>query len=154
MSNRKKYNLKKIDSVSALLWIFILFIIVLFVYLSKIGNNIQEFSLYNNRVNNLRIINKDLNNFLLRQATFINYDIINKKITEFDETVEFLGSKQSPYVLSHLYHELLKDVAEANKQKVVSIEYFKSQSSQLLYSMHYLYDLNSVIVKEADRNVD
>ncbi len=146
----KKYNLKKIDAVTSLLWLFIFFIIVLFLYLSKINSYIQNFSIYNDRVNELKIINKDLNNFLLQQATFVDYDTINKKVTSFDEGLEFLSSKDSHHILFHTYNQLLRDIRESNKLKVASIEYFKSESAQFLYSMHYLYDLNDVIKKSVE----
>ena len=48
------------------------------------------------------------------------------------------------------YNELVKDVDDAYKQKVDAIEYFKSESAQFLYSMHYLYDLNNAISKSKD----
>ncbi len=147
------FKFKKIDSISALLWVFILFIIVLFIYLVNISSYIQNYSMYSDKVNELKIINKDLNNFLLRQATFVDYDNINKEISKFNEGVEFLGSKNSSYIFSIKYNKLLKDVDESSKLKVASVEYYKSESAQFLYSMHYLYDLNDVIMKseELDR---
>ncbi len=141
------FKFKKIDSISALLWIFIFFIIILFVYLVKINSHIQNYSSYNDKVNELKIINKDLNNFLLQQATLVDYDNINREIFKFNNGVEFLGSKNSSYTSSIKYNKLLRDIEESSKLKVSSIEYYKSESAQFLYSMHYLYDLNNVILK-------
>ncbi len=147
---RLNKQIKKIDAVAALLWIFIFFIIVLFVYLNKINSYSDNYSMYNNEVHELRSINKDLNNFLLQPASFVDYDNINKKVIDFDEGIEFLNLESSPYILSVNYHKLLNAVEEANKEKVASIEYFKSASAQFLYSMHYLYDLNDVISKSEE----
>ncbi|MEN8303077.1 MAG: EAL domain-containing protein [Campylobacterota bacterium] len=147
-----KNQIKKTDAVSALLWVFIFFIIVLFIYLSKVNSYIQNYSMYNNRVHKLESINKDLNSFLLQQASFVNYDIINKKVAKFNEGIEFLNPENSPYALSTKYHKLVRDVDEANREKVTSIEYFKSESAQLVYSMHYLYDLNDAISKSEELN--
>ena len=147
---RVKKHIRKIDAISALLWIFILFTVVLFIYLSKINSYIQNYAMYNNKVHQLESINKDMNNFLLQQASFIDYDKINEKVTKFYDGIEFLNQKDSPYVFSTEYHELLKDVDTASKEKIASIEYFKSESSQFLYSMHYLYDLNDVISKSEE----
>ena len=150
---RVKKHIKKTDTVAALLWVFIFFIIVLFIYISKVDEHIESYSQYNDRIHELETTNKDLNNFLLRQATFIDYDIINKKILKFREGVEFLNLESSPYILSVKYHQLVKDVDESYIQTANSIEYFKSESSQFLYSMHYLYDLNDAISqsKELDK---
>ncbi len=142
-----KKIVKRLDAVTALLWVFIFFIILLFLYLSKINSYIHTYSKYNNRVHELESINKDLNNFLLRQATFVNYDNINKKIVEFQEGIEFLNLENSPYFLSPKYHQLVDNIDKANQKKVVAIEYVKSERAQFLYSVHYLYDLNSVISK-------
>ncbi len=149
MTKVKKY-IKKIDTVSAILWTFIFFIIILFVYIGKVDKHIESNSHYNDRIYELKTINKDLNNFLLQQASFINYDNINREIKIFNEGIEFLHLTSSPYVLSTEYHQLVKDVDEAYKEKVTSIEYYKSESAQFLYSMHYLYDLNDVISKSED----
>ena len=145
-----KKHIRKTDAVTALLWAFILFIIVLFVYISKVDNHIESYSHTNDKIHELETINKDLNNFLLQQTTFIDYDNINKKISTFSEGIEFLHLKSSPYVFSAEYNELVKDVDDAYKQKVDAIEYFKSESAQFLYSMHYLYDLNDVISKSKE----
>jgi len=145
-----KQSIKKTDSVTALLWVFIFFIIALFIYIIKVDKHIESYSDYNNQIHELETINKDLNNFLLQQATFIDYDNINKKVAKFYEGVEFFKLDTSPYIFSNRYHQLVKDIDEANKEKVASIEYFKSESAQFLYSMHYLYDLNDVISKSAE----
>jgi len=151
MKRVKKY-IKGIDSITALLWAFIFFIIVLFMYISRINTQIERYAHYNDTIHELKTINKDLNNFLLQQATFNNYDRINKKVSLFSEGLEFLHSKSSPYNHLVIYHHLVKDVEDAYILKVDSIEYFKSESAQFLYSVHYLYDLNSVISKSKELN--
>jgi len=133
--------LKKIDKLTILLSIFILFIILLFVYLSKVDKLIQEHASYHYSVTKLQLINKNFDNFLLRQATFINYDNINKSISTFEKNIELLNSVSKDMSYS------LEDIIRLYEIKLNSIEYFKSQNAQLLHSMHYLFDLNSVILE-------
>ena len=117
----KKYNLKKIDSVTILLWIFILFLMILFAYLIKVNRHIQEFSTYNNSVNELKIINKEFDNFLLQQATFIDFDSINKSIFSFDKNIIFLDSKVSHDMFPSTYKQFIQDVTFSKLIRIISI---------------------------------
>ena len=87
--------LKAIDKITVLLWVSIFFTALLFVYLVKVDKHIEEHSSHHYAVTKLQLINKSFDNFLLGQATFINYDNINKSISGFDENIEFLSSKNN-----------------------------------------------------------
>ncbi|MEA2090789.1 MAG: hypothetical protein U9O83_00295, partial [Campylobacterota bacterium] len=107
--------LKKIDKLTTLLLIFILFIILLFVYLSKIDKLIQEHATYHSTVAELQFINKSFDNFLLRQATFINYDNINRGLSAFEVNIELLNS------VSEDISDSLKDIKRLYEIKLNSI---------------------------------
>jgi len=139
--------MKKIDSISIVLISFFFFTIVLFAYLTKINEDITKYFIYEDSIHELKIINKEFDNFLLQQAIFINFDKINKSISKLDKTIEFLNSVESHKSFPSEYNILLQDVIYNYKLKLDSIEYFKSQNSQFLYSMHYLFDLNEAISK-------
>ena len=140
--------MKKIDSLTLFLWFFIVFIIVLFTYLIQLNKYVQKFSISNNIVKELQILNKEFDNFLLNQTSLINYDNINTSIKKFDENLLLL-SVSNP---SLEYKSLLDSIREKYIQKSSDIEYFKTENSQLLHSMHYLFDLNSVI--SLSENID
>lgn len=141
----KKFSYKKIDSITITLWIFILLVIILFGYLAQVNKHINNFANYNDHVNELKILDKDFDNFLLTQAVFTNYDIINESILKFNNNIDFLSSQESINTHPQLYASLIKKLNKLQKNKISSIEYFKAQNSQLLYSMHYLFDLNIAI---------
>jgi len=143
---------KKIDSITILLWIFILFIILVFGYLMQVSIYVGLHANYQDKVNKLKIIDKEFDNFLLQQAVFINYDKINKNIFSFDKDLKYLASKEALKTHSPEYSSLLKEVKQLYKNKLSSIEYFKSENSQFLYSMHYLFDLNLAILES--KNID
>ncbi len=140
-------RLLRIDSVTLLLSFFIIFVIALFLYLFQLNNHIQKFSTQNNTINELKILNKNFNNFLLQQAVFINYDEINKDTANFKKKIKVLEIHTDYLNDSQQYNQLAEKVIKFYEKKVENIEYFKSQSSQLLYSMHYLFDLNEAILK-------
>lgn len=139
------FNFKKYDSISIVLLFFTLFIIILFVYIIQINRHIKSFSSYNNSVNQLKNINKDFDNLLLQKGNFINYDIINQRILDFEENLKFLTSDDASHKTIPKYKILLDNVTKYYKLKLDYIEYFKSENAQFLYSVHYLYSLNKSI---------
>jgi len=112
----------------------------------RIDQHIQKHTEYHNAVMQLKIINKNFDNFLLGQATFINYDTINKSVNTFESNLEFLNVTHEDVSDSKAYQQLLKTITKLYEIKLHSIEYFKSQNSQLLHSMHYLFDLNMALL--------
>ncbi len=137
---------KKADSVTVLLWVFIFFTIVLFLYLVKVDNHVQKHSSYHFAITQLQLLNKSFDSFLLSQATFINYDNINKTTFTFEKNLEQLALPIEDMSNSKEYYEMLERIMVLYEEKLHSIEYFKSQNSQLLHSMHYLFDLNMVML--------
>ncbi len=139
--------LKKIDKITALLLVFILFTIVLFTYLIKIDNYIQHHAKHHYSATKLQLLNKRFDNFILGQATFINYDNINESTSSFEKNLELLSPTSEDLFNSLQYNKLLQDVVRLYKIKLNAIEYYKSQNAQLLYSIHYLFDLNLAILE-------
>ena len=141
--------MKKI-SINYILITFILLLAIVFTYLVKTNSLIDEFAIYHNKIHKLKLLDKEFDNFLLKKNLFINFDNINKKVSDFERTIEFL-SKDNKASFPVEYANELKEIDKLFKEKVEAIEYFKSQSSQLLYSMHYLFDLNQIIAKRLDK---
>ena len=135
----------KFDKISILLWFFVFFIIGIFYYIYTVDNNLKKYYQYRNSVNQLEIINKEFDNFLLKKSNFINYDNINKEINEFKKSLALLNSPQTKKLFNKTYNIYLKEVQNAFEKKIDNIEHFKSTNAQLVDSFHYLYDLNYVI---------
>ncbi|MEA1892320.1 MAG: EAL domain-containing protein [Campylobacterota bacterium] len=138
---------KKLVSTTSILWTFVLFITIIFAYLIHLNRYIEKFSTYSKTVAELNIVNKEFDNFLLQKSTFINYDTVNRTILKYETNIKFLDSQDSKDMFPELYHEELQNVIDNFEIKINSIEYFKSENSQLLYSLHYLFDLNNLILK-------
>ncbi len=146
----EKLRIKNMDNMTKLLSLFIFFIFILFTYLIELNKDIQNYSLYSKKLNELNIDAKDLDNFLLKEVTFSNYDEINSVVDTFEKNIEFLDLSESHQKFSIKYKYLLKDIIENFKILYNSVEYYKSQSSQLLYSLSYSFELNKVIVSSQD----
>ena len=145
---------KIIDPITKVLWLFIALIFILYLYLNKVNSYIENYSSYNDTLNELKIIDKEFDNFLLQKSSFIDYDKINKSIVIFDANIDFLNSKSSNKIFDSQYKQLLMDVIQKYNNKTEAIEYFKSQNAQLLHSIHYLYELNEEISKSITLNAN
>ncbi len=139
--------MKKVDSIYVLLIFFTFFLVVLFLYLSKVNENIEVYSTYDDTIHELKSIDGKFDNFLLKQAVFINFDEINKNMYKFDKAIKFLDSKESHELHCCPYEKLLQKIKDKYMLKKDSIEYFKSDNAQFLDSMHYLFELNQDIAK-------
>ncbi len=145
-----RFYRKNFDAMTTLLLIFLFVILFLFGYLVKIYNDTQRYAHYHDAIMELKLLDKSFDNFLLQKATFINYDEINKNTEAFEHLMEFLDSKESHELFkSNKYRLLLRYIIEEYYKKRDYIELFKSQNASLLNAMHYLFDLNRIIQKEA-----
>ena len=104
-------HVKKTDSITILLWIFILFIILVFGYLKQVSKYINLHANYHDKVNELKIIDKGFDNFLLQQAVFINYDKINKSIFIFNQDMRYLTSEEALTTHSQEYTLRVKELS-------------------------------------------
>lgn len=147
-----KYKIKKIDSITIVLSIFILFLISLSVYLYTINDNNTKLIMHAKTVDELKLLNKSFNKFLQQQSNFINYDKINQDILQFDKDMKFLTFKDFHGTFPLEYHKLTDALKHLYLLKIDSIERFKSINSQLLYALHDLYDLNAIILKSKNIN--
>ena len=145
---------KKIDKITVLLVIFMLITIGLFRYLIEIDQHIQKHTTYQSSLTKLRLIDKTFDNFLAGQATFINYDTINKNVMIFEKNLDYLATPYKDISDPLEYKKMIEHIKMLYNIKLDSLEYFKSQNSQLLYSMHYLFGLNlSILNSESlDKN--
>jgi len=138
---------KKIDAITGVLLFFILFLLLLVAYLSKLDNNIKLYGIYHERMIELELIDSRFDNFLLQKSSFVNYDKINNYVTVFEKNLLYLKQKRSYLFFNKRYKKLLATVESGFKKKRDALETSKSQNASLLNSIHYLFDLNSAIAK-------
>ncbi|MFT5661838.1 MAG: diguanylate cyclase (GGDEF)-like protein/PAS domain S-box-containing protein [Sulfurimonas sp.] len=138
-------SMKKFDLVTKLLLLSILVLILLFGYLVKTSNSIEEYDEYHNSLQEIELLDKVFDNFLLQKATFINYDYINQDTTNFDKNIAFLDSEVSRNKFAKEYTTILLKIKVQYKKKLEDIETFKSNNASLINSSHYLFELNKII---------
>jgi diguanylate cyclase (GGDEF)-like protein/PAS domain S-box-containing protein len=144
--------IKKVDTLTVLLTLFVIFISTLFAYLIKIDYDIQKYEKYHESIDRLSLKSKVFDSFLLNRSTFINYDKINKDTKNFEDTIDYLRSIYKKENFTKEYIEIINELENLYKNKMENIEYFKSQNSQLLDSLHYMHDLKHTLWRDQNIN--
>ena len=138
-------NIKNIDSISKLLIAFIIFLISLFFYLFHIYENIKQYEKNYDHITKLQVIDKEFDNFLLRQSSFRNYDNINKKIEKFDLLLQYLENESREKIYTQKTQDEIFQIRKQFSEKISDINYFKSLNASLLNNIHFLYDLQQTL---------
>jgi len=147
-------NMKKIDSITLVLVFLVFFILTLFTYLLKTSANIDEQITYHDHLVDMQLINKSFDNFLLKKSTFINYDDINLKITNFDKKIDFIDAPDAHGLFKKNYSNIVSDIKNSFEEKQIFIEKFKSNSASLLNSIHYVFELNKLIQEDTSQTYE
>jgi ABC-type transporter Mla MlaB component len=139
-------RLKQLDIITTLLLGFGLILVFLYLYLIKIDRNIKNYSSYHNSITELKILDKEFNNFLLHKLTFTNYDTITAETGRFCEKLDTLRRRD----ISKEFTDNLTTIDRLYQQKFDNIEFFKSSNASAINSLNYLFDLNRAILKNPD----
>ncbi|RLA69396.1 MAG: GGDEF domain-containing protein, partial [Epsilonproteobacteria bacterium] len=147
-------RLKRIDHFTTLLISFIFFLFLLFLYLFKIDNDIKNYGSYHDQIVQLKITDKEFDNFLLQKLSFINYDQISQRTNTFETILQQLKQSRLSSEFGPEFDKSLTDIKHIFEEKRERIEYFKSNNAMVLNSMHYLFDLSTHIDKDPDLPVE
>lgn len=130
------------DFFISIIIIVVLLLSGLFIYLLKIEDSMKYYDKYKNSLTNLRIIDKDFNNFFNEKEKFINFDEIVKKTYNFEDTFNTLKDSKISLEFGEIFDTKLDEINELYLEKLKLIEKFKSRQATILNSIHYLFDLN------------
>ena len=139
-----KKQTKSIDTTGAVVVSFMLFLIALFIFIATVDSSIKKHNKDDIIISKLKIIDKKFDIFLINKTMFINYDIINKDMRDFDNYLDYFTSADEV--------SDVKKIAEAYEASKNTIEYIKSTNAQSINSIHYLNSLNSAIAKLSELN--
>lgn len=143
---------QRLDSISALLILFMVLIISLFYYLYEVQKSIQNYTRNHDYVIGLELLDKQLNNFSINVNSFSNYDNVNQELLAFQKNyallkTSLLGTHPDDIIIA----KGLKKVKKAFEKKAENIEYFKSLNASLISGSHFLFDLQRTIAE--DKNI-
>jgi len=140
---------KKIDRTTLILSLFIIFIIILFAYVFTIEKKMNHYGKINTDLVQLQLLDKEMDNFSLATNKFSNYDTIDEKEKSFEKIFHQLQKHIAVYNQENRQiQKLLDDISKEYQNKIDNLEYFKAKNSSLLNSTHFLFDLQTTIVKD------
>ena len=143
----KNLDAKLIDKVTLQLFFFILLVISLFFYLYNVEKNIHDYSQNHEKIMQMKLIDKELNDFALTTNQFKNYDAINQNLHLFQTTLtslrHTLHTKNNQPINTQL-QILQKEFTEKRE----NIELFKSLNASLISGSHFLFDLQTTLVED------
>ena len=151
----RKFLGGRADGFTWLLLAFTVLISGLFFYLQKIDNEIKNYSVYHEKMENMVILDQQIENIFLKAYRYIDYDEISAVTNEFEKNIAFLkeGDIKEEFSL-HIYKDIEKTEI-LYIQKLAVLENFKTYNARVVNSIHYLYDLRKTISKKyvADRKI-
>lgn len=126
----------------------ILFLGLLFWYLTRIELSIAEHARTQERLYDLKLLDKHLDALFHRRFTFINYDRINDQMARFEVLLKTL--QQTPVMSDANASNRVASIAEAYALKADQIERFKTANASAINSLHILRDLQTFLADDAD----
>ena len=146
--------LQRFDKISALLLFFIFLLVVMFFYLYTVEKDVKYYTIQEEKIVALKLLDKEINDFSLSMNQFDNYDDINQKSEQFKTTLASLKKDLQVHYPNHIYFlEKIKTIEKNLNDKLENIDYFKSLNSSLIAGSHFLFDLQSTISDEQDINI-
>jgi len=142
-------KLKKPDTITLLLIIFLASIPLFVLYMNNINSNIRHYAEQANDITRLKLLDKDFNYFVNQKGAFSNYDQINAKTDDFQTILKKLrrSFKEDNHIFNVNYRKTLKEIDDAFDKKAKLIEHTKSYNSIVINALNYLYDLQKNIRK-------
>lgn len=136
-------KLRKPDLITLLLLLFLAAIPATLLFLLTINKNIRHYATQSNTITQLELLDKDFNYFISQKGVFHNYDIINRKVATFKNSLNRIseGLRNDHHIKAYGYEEVLQPIEESFARKSVLIEHAKSYNSLVINSLNYLHDL-------------
>jgi len=137
------------------LYLFVLFIVLIssgLLYYIDMNRAEHHYTQTRSKIMNLKFLDRDFDNFFYQYAFFSNFDEINRNMKRFDDLLLDLKSNTQKLEGDQAaLKSIMQRIEQSFEQRVEAIEYFKSQKSTLINSIHFLYDLHATI--KEDRNL-
>lgn len=141
-------RIKSLDLTVVLLVCSLFFIGYMYIYFTILQSKRVKYELYNENLYMLKVLNNELDNFVLNDVALKNYDFITEKIKKFERTINSLEN-------SLVYKEFQDDLSSnmnliredfLKKRKIVEV--YKSYQASILYSFSYMIQIQKELQKE------
>jgi len=142
---------KNLDRTTLILSLFIIVIALLFSYVFIIQQKMNHYAQENEKIVQLQLLDKELDNFSLATNKFSNYDDIDHKEKIFEATFKQLKEQlHNEQESCPKIKRVIKEIEKSYQVKIDDLEYFKAMNSSLINSTHFLFDLQTTISKDTN----
>ena len=135
------------DRFTLLLSLFFLVLLVLLLYLVKIDKDIRNYDRYHEKIEMMRELDYQFENYLSKTYRYIAYDEITQLEKRFEEALAFLNR---PNIIKKFEPDIYRQIKKIEKEytlKKFYFEDFKALNARVTNSIYFLYDLRKTLEK-------
>ncbi len=148
MANKHTFWKRHVDGFLLLLIFFALMLSFLFIYLQKIDKEVENYSLYQQKLQKMSTLDLSLENFFLKTFRYINYDEIVEKSQEFENDILFLRQSGLKKEFGQKSYNVLLFIDKLYQEKLDLVQRFQPPNARATNVIHFLYDLRKSIITE------
>ena len=152
MNLRNSFWTRRVDNFLLLLVIFSILLFSMFAYLEKIDKDIRNYGIYQTKLQNMIIYEKDMENCFLKTFRYVDYDYIDNIMKKFENDIVFLKNSGIKNEFGEDSYRMVLDIEKSYEQKMDLVEQFQSANTRATNAIHYLYDLRKTIKEKFPQN--
>jgi len=137
-----------IDKIGLYLSVFFILLSILFIYLKKINSDINDYDMYRQNIEQIKILNYKMDSYFLHPYKYIDYDKSNKIEQDLENSIHTLTNKSFIYLIGLDNKQVLDRLVALFKDKKEYFESFKSVNARVTNSLHYLFDMRKTLEKQ------
>ena len=139
---------KNTDLYSLLLSFFFIILLALLGYLVKTDKEIGEYDRYHQKLDNLRILNYQFDNFFQRTYRYIDYDETERLDHDFEYILKYFDPVETKEEFGDRIYVQIENIKMQYADKKFLFEDFKALNARVTNSIHFLYDLRKTLEKK------
>jgi diguanylate cyclase (GGDEF)-like protein/PAS domain S-box-containing protein len=138
---------RRTDLFSLLLGFFFFILIILFLYLSKIDRDIENYDTYHHKLDSMRLLDYRLDNFFFKAHQYIDYDMTIQLEKAFEEKIDFLKREDVKQAFDPHIYQMIEKIDALYREKKTALEDFKALNARVTNSIYFLFDLRRSMEK-------
>ena len=147
MKHSSSHWQKNTDRYSLLLSFFFIILLILLGYLFKTDREIDAYDRYHQKLETLRILNYQFDNFFQRTYRYIDYDDTERLSHEFEMVLGYFNPIEVKSEFGESVYVQVENIKMQYADKKFYFEDFKALNARVTNSIHFLYDLRKTLEK-------
>ncbi|MEA3455398.1 MAG: EAL domain-containing protein [Campylobacterota bacterium] len=139
---------RQIDRFLLLLIFFAFLLSFLFTYLYKIDKEVENYGIYQQKLEKMVALDLKLENYFLKTFRFMNSDEIVEISKIFEDNILFFKQSGLKKEFGQKSYDELLSIDKAYQEKINLMQQFQSPNARATNAIHYLYDLRKTVEQE------